>query len=191
MRPPKCLFPPWCADLHSFSFRIGWGRVTVTIAPRTRGWPVTVSMTISPRTWGWPQGQTQKGPLPPHGRRGPLSCSHTGWRVSFPDQGAHQVGARPVLHRIATGASADPHVSAGIEVADQPIAAFRLILSAPQVPAPVGPGLLALVPARVPGTRAAVSPGGGFLPGPSDSTGSPPRAVPLRHRSHALLLVGR
>src|SRR5699024_7650185 len=41
------------------------------------------------------------------------------------------VGARPVLHRIATGASADPHVSAGIEVADQPIAAFRLILSAP------------------------------------------------------------
>src|SRR5699024_4169425 len=33
--------------------------------------------------------------------------------------------------RIATGASADPHVSAGIEVADQPTAAFRLILSAP------------------------------------------------------------
>src|SRR5690625_3717710 len=66
-KPACCEATWWLLVFIGFSFRVGWARVTVTIAPRTRGWPVTVSMTISPRTWGWPQGH--KGRPPPATRQ--------------------------------------------------------------------------------------------------------------------------
>src|SRR5699024_1796803 len=110
-----------------------------------------------------PTGKHKKALSRRVGGRGPSSCSHTGWHVVLCPLGS-------LLWFPARVPRADPQ-----PFPDQ---------GAHQVPAPVGPALLALVPARVPGTRAVVSPGRTLRLGPSDSTGSPPRAQRLYGIDH-------